>query len=342
MTTLLTSSPETRCARRHPRWAFFHECFHRPVLPVALITIAGVLNGCRHEILSDLTEREAAKITNELRLRGIDATCAESGKQRYALSVAKGDEGEASRIAGLIKPLLSIRAESEKPPGILSGPDQERLYVSRQLAHQLEESLQLLSAVVAARVTIAFPPKLAIDEQRGKVVDPGSASVLIIASPNSHLSAESLSQFISNGSTIPRDRIHLIISELPGGGPANEKPALDSDEVSAPDTGVAAAPITPASSQREGRAEVVTLAEQETTPHLSIQPSPPSEEQIPERPNVPRAQDSSPQEVTKAVLIHPFTGHTTIISCLGFLIFAIPLVLRLRARSLRLAFRNLV
>lgn len=274
------------------------------VVPTAMIAV-----GCRQEILSDLTEREAAKITNELQLRGIDAATKDQGKQRYTISVVKGDAGEAARIAGLIKPLVATRAEPEKPPGILSGPDQERLYVTRQLSRQLEESLQLLPAVIAARVTIAFPPKPPLDQQRIKIAEPGSASVLIITSPGSTLSTDALSHFISNGTTIPAERINIIISELPGVSTVM-KEALPT-------------PVT------ESAAVNVTLP-------LSIsEEAPPNEQRT-------RQRDDAP-----AAALPLFFPNIIPISAIGACLLSIfgvsiPLFLRLRARNLRLAFRNLV
>lgn len=281
---------------------------HRCAQFTALLLTATVILGCRREILSDLTEREASKITNELRLRGIDAATTDSGKQRYAISVTKGDAGEASRIAGLIKPLLATRAESAKPPGILSGPDEERLYVSRQLSRQLEDSLQLLPPVLAARVTIAFSPKPPIDEQRTKVADPGSASVLIIASPGASLSSDSLSHFIANGTTIPQERIHVIISELPGAPAAAE---AASERIAPPPDS------------------------------LGDLLRPMSEEVKPTTPAEAETDQSDGSPLATALLIPSLPPTAVIASLLIIGAMSIPIFFRVRARALRLAFRNL-
>ncbi len=186
------------------------------IIPPLLLT-ATALSGCRTEILSDLSEREAAKIVHELSVRGIEASVTQEGKQRHAISVTKADSSKAAGIAALIRPLLPSRSGLEKPPSILSSPDQERLYIARQLANQIEESIQLLPEVVSTRVTIAYPPRPSIEGNRLIQPLPGSASVLVITSSNSLLASESIASFVANGTSIPKDRIHVIITELPTG-----------------------------------------------------------------------------------------------------------------------------
>lgn len=307
MTNLSLKGHEISRLRTSRRSTPFTRQTHRFARSIAVLLTAMVGIGCRREILSDLTERESAKIINELRLRGIDASISDSGKQRYAISVTKGDVGEASRVAGLIRPLLATRGESEKPPGILSGPDEERLYVARQLARQLEDSLQLLPPVLAARVTIAFPPKPPLDEQRTKIAELGSASVLIIASPRSNLSTDALSHFIANGSTIPRERIHVIISELPG------TPAASGTALGAVDDSPDSADDLPQMVSEELRR---TPSEAET-------------------------EQSEASPLATAVFFASLSPTAVIMSLLATGGMAIPIFFRLRARALRVAFRNL-
>jgi type III secretory pathway lipoprotein EscJ len=185
------------------------------LIPPPLLLAATLLSGCRTEILSDLTEHQAGKIVHELGLRGIEASITHEGKQRHAIVVAKADSTKAAGIASVIRPLLPNQSGLDKPPSILSSPDQERLYIARQLANQLEESIQLLPEVVATRVTIAYPPPPSIKDHRLIPPPPGSASVLVITSSNSLLGSESIASFIANGTSIPKDRIHVIVAQLP-------------------------------------------------------------------------------------------------------------------------------
>jgi type III secretory pathway lipoprotein EscJ len=180
-----------------------------------LIAFFLLLTGCRTEILSDLSEQEVGKILYELRIRGIDASSTENGKKLHKIEVSAEQSSEASQIASLIRPLLRDRSQEDKPPGFLSGPEQEKLYVTQQLAHQLEDSLKILPSIVAARVTIAFPPNQGVNEQEKKADNLGSASVLVISSTGANISRDSIAQFIANGTAIAQERVHVIISELP-------------------------------------------------------------------------------------------------------------------------------
>ena len=183
-----------------------------------LIIFVFITTGCRTEIISDVSEQEVGKILYELRIRGIDASSSETGKNLHKIQVSAEQSSEASQIAALIRPLLRDRSQEEKPPGFLSGPEQEKLYVTQQLAHQLEDSLRLLPSIVAARITIAFPSNEGTNEQEKKPANLGSASVLVISSTGADISRDSIAQFIANGTTISQERVLVIISELPKTG----------------------------------------------------------------------------------------------------------------------------
>lgn len=185
-------------------------CVRSLLLFLCLSTLAG----CRTEILSHLTEQEVGKILHELRMRSIEAFSTESGKDTHTITVSSGNFAEAAHLASQIRPLLRVRSTEEKPPGFLSGPEQEQLYVANQLARQLEDSLKLLPEVIAARVTIAISPSTASHRAEKRTVEAGSASVLIIGATGALISSDSIAQFIANGTAIPRERVHVITAGL--------------------------------------------------------------------------------------------------------------------------------
>lgn len=206
-----------------------------PLRSLSLFLCLTLLAGCRTEILHHLTEQEVGKILHELRMRSIEAYSAESGKDAHTIKVSSDNYAEAAHLASQIRPLLRVRSPEEKPPGFLSGPEQEQLYVANQLARQLEDSLRLLPEVIAARVTIAISPSTASRGADKRTVETGSASVLIIGATGALISSDSIAQFIANGTAIPRERVHVITAGLitSGKGPT---PSLSLHHASSTDS----------------------------------------------------------------------------------------------------------
>jgi type III secretion protein J len=170
---------------------------------VALCAI-GVLAACTQTVTlqAGLNDRDANEIVSLLSRNGIEAK-KHTAKEGVTLIVKDTEISRATEVmqaAGLPKRSLSNLGQIFKKEGMISTPLEERVRYIYGLSAELENTLQQFDNVVAARVHVVLPERIA----PGEPIQPSSAAVFI----KYHLPFD-------EETAIPRIR-KLVSSSIPG------------------------------------------------------------------------------------------------------------------------------
>lgn len=154
------------------------------------------------DLQSGLNDADANEIVTVLNRHGIQADKRQT-KEGVALSVKDSDISRATdamRAAGLPRRSLDNLGQVFKKEGMISTPLEERIRYIHGLSAELEYTLQQFDHVVAARVHVVLPERIA----PGEPIQPSSAAVFIKYVPP-----------LDEDAVIPRVR-SLVASSIPG------------------------------------------------------------------------------------------------------------------------------
>jgi type III secretion protein J len=168
------------------------------------ILLLGLLCACSKvvDLQSGLNDADANEIVTVLNRHGIQAEKRQT-KEGVALSVKDSDLSRATdamRAAGLPRRSLASLGQVFKKEGMISTPLEERVRYIHGLSAELEFTLQQFDRVVAARVHVVLPERVA----PGEPIQPSSAAVFIKYVPP-----------LDEDTVIPRIR-NLVASSIPG------------------------------------------------------------------------------------------------------------------------------
>ncbi|NRR30400.1 type III secretion inner membrane ring lipoprotein SctJ [Oxalobacteraceae bacterium] len=156
------------------------------------------------DLQSGLNDIDANEIVTLLNRHGIEAH-KRAGKEGIVLAVRDGEiarASEAMRAAGLPRRALSDLGTIFKKQGMISTPLEERVRYIHGLSAELESTLLQFDHVVAARVHVVLPERIA----PGEPIQPSSAAVFVkYVAP------------LDEDSAVPRIR-NLVASSIPGLG----------------------------------------------------------------------------------------------------------------------------
>ncbi len=156
------------------------------------------------DLQGGLNDVDANEIVTLLDRHGIEAH-KRAGKEGIVLSVRDGEIARASaamRAAGLPRRALSDLGTIFKKQGMISTPLEERVRYIHGLSAELESTLLQFDHVVAARVHVVLPERIA----PGEPIQPSSAAVFVKYLPP-----------LDEDTAVPRIR-NLVASSIPGLG----------------------------------------------------------------------------------------------------------------------------
>ncbi|WP_034379885.1 type III secretion system inner membrane ring lipoprotein SctJ [Herbaspirillum sp. CF444] len=170
----------------------------------AFLVASLLLAACTKMVVlqAGLTDVDANEIVLVLNRKGIEVD-KQKTKEGVVLSVREPDLSratEALNIAGLPRRNLSNLGEVFKKQGMISTPMEERIRYIHGLSEELESTLQQFDNVVAARVHVVLPERIA----PGEPIQPSSAAVFIKYHPP-----------LDEDTVTPRVR-RLVASAIPG------------------------------------------------------------------------------------------------------------------------------
>lgn len=137
-----------------------------------------VLTGCRTDLYTNISEREANEMMAALLQHNITARKAPLRDNMFALSVENSDVSEALIILdrlGLPRGNRSSIGEVFQRSGMISSPFEERVRYIYALGEEVAQTIQQIDGILVARVHIVMPE----DPGLGQQARPSSAAVFI-------------------------------------------------------------------------------------------------------------------------------------------------------------------
>jgi type III secretory pathway lipoprotein EscJ len=181
---------------------------------VLFVGVALFLSGCKETLSNSLTDHEATKLTHELNKRQIPAEKRASNNGMFSVLVPAPHVNDAfSTLDKLQRFTKNDKQQQVSAPGIMSSSLETQLYVSRQLANEIENTLMLIPGTLAVRVVVAPVPDSGVSQATATRQNfQPSASVMIVTDASETVaSSDTIAKYVAAGlNTIP-DRVQVMI-----------------------------------------------------------------------------------------------------------------------------------
>jgi type III secretion protein J len=184
----------------------------------ARIALAALLalTACRERIVHDLSENEVNRLMTTLSEIPLKSEKIKQADGRWALAVAKRDVMTAIKYLSRARLLQRTTPNRKERGRMIPSREDQRFEFERALSREIEYTLTSVEGVLEARVHLNLPVRdplfgRPLDEQAG-----GTASVLLVATPDFALSKEEISLLVSGASGVAPNAIAVLLS---GGGP---------------------------------------------------------------------------------------------------------------------------
>ncbi len=166
------------------------QCCRSPTrLPVAsrlLLLALLALCGCKQQLYSSLSERDANEMIAVLASRGLQADKVAAEKGDFKIELDRSDFSaaiEALRNHGLPRAKYASIGEVFKKDGLVTTANAERLRFMYAMSDELSRTLSMIDGVVEARVHPVLPGGDPLTDK----LTPASASVFIKHTPDANL-----------------------------------------------------------------------------------------------------------------------------------------------------------
>ncbi|MBN8550214.1 MAG: hypothetical protein J0M12_12925 [Deltaproteobacteria bacterium] len=161
--------------------------------------------------MHNLSESDANRFLTKLHDLEIDANKEKQADGSWLVSVPKDDAMRAIRSLDSARLFRPSRVESQERSSIIATREDQRLRSERMLAENLEVTLSSISGVLEAHVHLNLPPTDPLFGSRLHSA-PGSASVLVVATPELKAAKEEILSLIAGASGVEPKGISIIIS----------------------------------------------------------------------------------------------------------------------------------
>jgi len=152
-----------------------------------MLLLCLVLAGCKEELYSNLTEREANQMLAVLLDAGIIAQKKSSG-ENVAIWVEESQFADSITLLdalGLPSDRYTSLGEVFQKEGLVSSPVEERARYIYALSQELSQTIAQIDGVISARIHVVLPET----DMLGRGFNPSSASVSIHHRPNAPIDA---------------------------------------------------------------------------------------------------------------------------------------------------------
>lgn len=144
------------------------------------------LTGCKQQLYTALSERDANEMIAVLAARNLNAEKVTNDKGDFRIELSRSDFSaavEALRDHGLPRPKFSSIGEVFKKEGLVTTANAERLRFMFAMSEELSKTLSLIDGVVEARVHPVLPGGDPLTDK----LTPASASIFIKHTPDANL-----------------------------------------------------------------------------------------------------------------------------------------------------------
>lgn len=162
-----------------------HMTFFAVIRCAVLLGLIG-LAGCKQQLYTSLSERDANEMIAVLAARNLQADKVTNDKGDFRIELKQSDFSaavEALRDHGLPRPKFSSIGEVFKKEGLVTTANSERLRFMFAMSEELSKTLSLIDGVVEARVHPVLPGGDPLTDK----LTPASASVFIKHTPDANL-----------------------------------------------------------------------------------------------------------------------------------------------------------
>lgn len=144
------------------------------------------ITGCKTELYSNLSEKEANEMLTTLLRNGIASDKVGDRKATFTVRVAETQLADAVEILneyGFPRENFESMGNLFKKEGLISSPLEERIRFIYALSQSVSETLSQIDGVITARVNVVLPE----NDPFAEYVKPASASVFIKYRPETNL-----------------------------------------------------------------------------------------------------------------------------------------------------------
>jgi len=215
-----------------PSVASFRDfCFGRAAVGALLLAINLVLGGCKADLHSNLTEKDANQILAALIENGIAATKS-SADGSYSVRVSESDIAAAVAVLsakGLPREKYESLGTAFQKSGIITTPFEEQVRFVYALGEEVAATIREIDGVISARVHVV----LADVAQFGKPAKPSSAAVFIKHDPLVDLAylVPQIRRLVSSSiKDLDYNAVTVLLTE--GGSPTREANKIEQATVS--------------------------------------------------------------------------------------------------------------
>lgn len=178
---------------------------------VLLLTLA--LTGCRETILHELEESEANQAKVVLAEHGISTEKKKEGAG-WSLSVDAESVNQALQLLDESRVVRrTVKGGADQSKSLVPGKEEREYYRERQLANNLEQTLERFPGIVEARVHLhlASLDRLKISAQD----EAQSASVLLVSEADAVISEAKVKDLIAGASGVQIATVSVIVAPRP-------------------------------------------------------------------------------------------------------------------------------
>jgi len=182
---------------------------------VAVTLIVSLLGCDESDIMHGLSEREANFLITRLGDSGVEAKKQFEGKDTWSVQVDQNLAVQAIKIISRVRSVdENIHKESQS--GLFLSKEDRKFQLAKTLAHDIEQTLVVLSGIYDAKVHLNFPevdPLLfgLVDSEVDQSVNEGSGSALLVVENERLYKKEDIAKLVSGASGIPEEKIAVWI-----------------------------------------------------------------------------------------------------------------------------------
>jgi len=183
----------------------------RLLLPLMLL-----LAGCRERIVHDLSETDANRLVAELYKVQAAPAKVQQADGKWSVSVPADRAMPAMEHLEQSRLLRDLHPQAPQAPSMLASREEQRFQHERALSREIEYPLASIEGVLQSRVHLNLPPRDPFLDQPRPGAAPGSASVLLVASPGFRMPLSEVRRLVAAAGGVEVQAVAVLLSIADG------------------------------------------------------------------------------------------------------------------------------